>query len=686
MEGIVLATSHSPSQNHAADELIACVERSTGIALQKVVQDEDLPANCIILGDHPAIQQFAPEIDVAALGDENFHIISRDGKVIIAGSKVRGTLYGTYDFLEDVLGMRFFEPEAILVPVHPADLEIPEYEKVGKPSFAYRVITYIDGLDPEFSPKQRINLNPFSEPEMGGSYRFSTDKMTHTFNTLVPPQKYFNEHPEYFSLVNGERIEALGQLCLTNPDVIRIATDTVLDWFANEPDIISIGVVQNDCMGYCECDNCKAVNQGNPARTLLDFCIAIAGEVYQKFPGRFIHTIAYTYSEEPPLDYAGRMPDNLIVVVCNMYPYRSNRTIDGDPMNERYLEHLKGWLQVANHVFVWHYFVDFTHYLLPYPIWKTMAADLKKYKDLGVEGALLQAGIGLGLYQEFQELKMYVFYKLLWNSDLELDPLIREFVTYYYGEAAPLVQQYIDALMPIEDEEDVSLHLYVGLEGNHIKKDQVVEWQGWLESALDLVKDDAILKKRVEKVLLSVDYAYLFLPVDYEVLLGRIKPTDLARRKVVLARFIDTTTRFKISSHGEGVPIAAFLDRQKFICQEHNVLALAELTPLVQGMMVSLVGKVKENMDEQGFFMENDYINSTLKRGFQPLELAGWMASKRFAVYDPKVSDNWHRRFDVDMTTKLMNPPVPNVKRSQLPAMVLNLIKGLPNQKDVLDE
>ena len=686
LECVVLATDHSPSQDYAASQLIEYVEKSTGVKLQKLEIDDDIPSSCIIIGDHPAIKQFAPEIDLDSLGDEGFHVLVKDGRIIIAGSKLRGTLYGTYDFLEDLFGIRFFEPEAILVPEHLADMEIPDYEKVGKPAFAYRVITYLDGLDPEFSPKQRINLNPFAEPEMGGSYKFASDKMTHTFSTIVSPDKYFSEHPEYFSLVNGERIQALGQLCLTNTDVIRIATETVLRWFAEDPDLMTVGIVQNDCMGYCECDNCKEINQGNPARSLLDFCIAIAKVVEENCPGKFIHTIAYTYSEEPPLDYAGKLPDNLIVVVCNMYPYRSNRTIDSDPMNERYFRNLKGWLQIAKHVLVWHYFVDFTHYLLPYPIWKTIAADLKKYKALGVEGVLLQAGIGLGLYQEFQELKMHVFYKLLWDPDLNLDGLIREFVEHYYGAAAPLVQRFIDDLMPIEDQDDVSLHLYVGLEGNHIKKDNIVKWQACLEEGLELVKDDAVLKARVSKVLLSLDYAYLFLPVEFEVLLGRIKPAHLDRRKVVLARFIDATSKYKVGSHGEGVPITIFLERQKFICQEHNVLAIAELAPLVHAMMFSLVDEVKLTMDENGIFKENDYILSTLKRGFHPLELAGWMTSKRFATYDPNVPDNWHRRLDVTTVQQLLNPPVPNIKRSQLPAIVLNMIKGLPGQKEELDE
>nr|MDO8114609.1 DUF4838 domain-containing protein [Candidatus Sigynarchaeota archaeon] len=686
LAGVVLAKDHSAPQNYAADQMIDYIEKSTGIKLGKLVQDDSLPASCVILGDHPAIKQLAPEIDLNSLKDDGFWIHAKAGRIIIAGSKARGTIYGVYTFLEEFLHILFLAPEIVSVQKSKKDIEIPDMTRKEIPGFSYRAITYLEAMDPDFCPTQKINLSPFAELEKGGSYRFSADKMTHTFYTLVPPAKYYKDHPEYFSLVNGERLQALGQPCLTNPDVIRIATETVIKWFTEEPDLMTVGVVQNDWTGYCECDQCKKVDRGNPARTLLKFCMAIAEEVKKKFPGKFIHTIAYTYTENVPLDWKEPLPDNMIVVVCNMYPYRSNRAIDSDPMNEKYYKNLKGWLKIARHVFVWHYFVDFTHYLLPYPIWKTIAADLQKYKALGVEGALLQAGIGLGVYQEFQELKMWVFHKLLWNPTLDLVPLVHTFVKAYYGKAAPLVQKLIDAIMPFEDRDDVSLHLYVGLEGNHIKKDDVIQWQSWIESALDLVKDDPIMTERIEKVLLSADYAYLVIPAEYEVVFGRIKPVDYQRRKVVLDRFIKTADKFKIRSHGEQVPITAFFERQTFICQDHNILAVAELAPLVYKIMISMVEKVRETMDEQHHFRENDYALSALKRGLQPLELAGWMATKRFAVYEPSVPDNWHRLLDLEMTEKLLNPPVPNIKRNQLPGLVLGMIKGLPGQKDTLDE
>jgi hypothetical protein len=50
----------------------------------------------------------------------------------------------------------------------------------------------------------------------------------HTFGALIPPEKYFKHHPEWFALVKGKRRgitdpEGLGhdsQLCTSNPNVV----------------------------------------------------------------------------------------------------------------------------------------------------------------------------------------------------------------------------------------------------------------------------------------------------------------------------------------------------------------------------------------------------------------------------------------------------------------------------------
>lgn len=67
----------------------------------------------------------------------------------------------------------------------------------------------------------------------------------HTFERLVPKAKYYDTHPEYFSLVSGVRMKEVSQLCCTNEDVIRIVTDGVLKAFRENPQakILSIGQI-----------------------------------------------------------------------------------------------------------------------------------------------------------------------------------------------------------------------------------------------------------------------------------------------------------------------------------------------------------------------------------------------------------------------------------------------------------
>ncbi|MHA1698252.1 MAG: DUF4838 domain-containing protein [Promethearchaeota archaeon] len=689
IKSVVLAKDCSPSQNYAAEELIRYIEISTGLKLGKIIIEKELPTNVIVVGDHPDIPKLKTDINLEELGDEGYWISIDDDRIIIAGSKVRGALFGVYAFLEEFLGIRFYAPEAYYILKNNDDLEFPMTSKKSLPAFKYRAITYLDALDPEFSPTQKINLNPFAEPETGGSYRFSPTKMTHTFYSLVPPKKYYNDHPDYFSLVNGERLQQLGQLCLSNPEVQRVATETVLKWFEEEPDIMTVGVVQNDWSGYCQCEKCRAIDRGNPARILLIFCSKIAEKVKEKYPDKFIHTIAYTYTEKPPEDLEEELPDNLIIVVCNMYPYRSNRSMDEDPMNERYYNNLKGWLKIAKHVFVWHYFVDFTHYLAPYPVWQSISEDLKKYHELGVEGVLLQAGIGLGLYQEFQELKWWVFHKLLWDPNQNLNELIKDFIQTYYGTAAGTVQSFVDELMTIEKQNDVNLHLYVGLEGNHLKKDSIIKWQARFENALNKVKDSRDskdLEERIEKILLGLDYVYLLIPPEFDVALGKIKPKDFNKRKLVLERFKSLTKKFKITTHGEQVPLKSFLTRQEFICRENDVLAIAELAPLVKQMLTALLNRVENTKKNEGYFLANSLITSAIKLGFNPIGLNNFMSQKMILELNPDVPDIWHRSINEQMLQKYLKPEIPNVHKSQLPKIVLDMIRGLPAQLDELDD
>lgn len=84
---------------------------------------------------------------------------------------------------------------------------------------------------------------PFNHP-----FNYLPGYSVHTFNKLVPPDVYFKEHPEYYSLDNGQRNPNL--LCLSNLAVFETALAPLRNNLAAAPEgkwIVSIS--QNDCGG-----------------------------------------------------------------------------------------------------------------------------------------------------------------------------------------------------------------------------------------------------------------------------------------------------------------------------------------------------------------------------------------------------------------------------------------------------
>ncbi|MBD3352105.1 MAG: DUF4838 domain-containing protein [Candidatus Lokiarchaeota archaeon] len=693
---IVLSDKASPSQKYAASELSRYIEESTGVKINIANLIEDLPKKSIILGDHPYITKNYPQIDFENLENEGYYFKFTEHRIIIAGSKIRGTLYGVYSFLEEFLNIRFYDPEYTIIPAN-EDIILPEISEERTPSLKYRIVTYLNLLDPEFTPTQKCNMNPFAEEELGGCYLLSTAHLTHTFYQLVNPKKYFKTHPEYFALVNGERISNMGQLCLSNPEVIKIATESVLRWFKEDPRVMSMGVIQNDVNNYCECAECKKLEQkygGVHSAPIVNLCNQIGERLANEYPDqeKYIHTIAYTYSLEPPEDL--EIHPRVIIVACDMYPdCADDKPIGTDSRTKKYLEYVREWARLADHMMIWHYAVDFVHPLLPFPNFKSLYENAKIYQEIGIEGILYQATTQLGVYGEFEEFRNWFCYKVLWNTNVEYRELVKDFIYGYYGTAADLIYEYFNNLQKLAKPKEVRMHLYSGLEAGYLKKPFVLNYQKKIEGVMKKLETEIdnntekvteqtrLVLDHVEKVLFSLDYTYLIFPVEYEVALGKIKPKDFNYRKKVLKRFQSCVKKYRVGVLSENVGAKAFLERQKLICGENSILAIAELAPTIMGILNSLLKKVMNNLDDKQGFRPNDYITSALKAGFHPLELNSWMNEKQLVSWT-RDADIWTRKLNEERVKSYVNPEIPHTTRKQLPSAVFGMIKGVPNQTE----
>jgi hypothetical protein len=459
---ICLSRDASPSEQRGARELQTHVELLAGARLTIAPEDAKPKGPLILIGRSATLERLGFEIPFETLGNEGFALQTKGAHVAIAGGRQRGTMYGVYALLEK-LGVRWFARDCTHTP-RLSSLRIPPLDEIGKPALEYREVFIKEATDKDWAARNRTN-GFFSELDASTGGKVVYQPFVHSFHAIIPPEKYFSPHPEYFALVNGERRGVRAQLCLTNPDVLRIAVDTVFQWIAQYPDASILSVSPNDADGPCECADCRRVEEQEGAHSgpLLRFVNEVAQAVARKHPDKLIDTLAYRYAEPPPAKV--RPAPNVRVRLalsgsCNGHPFTTC------PHNRHPFDVLKSWGRITRQLYVWHYMTNFHQTLEPYPNLEELARDIATYRDHGVVGLFLQGSYSKGGGGELAELRGYLCARLLWNPDLDYRGILTAFTDGYYGPAAARLREYVDLehrevrLPP--DGRGQSLYMYAG--------------------------------------------------------------------------------------------------------------------------------------------------------------------------------------------------------------------------------
>jgi len=440
---IVVPERSHPVVAHAARELQSFLAQISGVALPILRESEAGAGPALLVGPSRRAGKAVPAAALAGLKEDGVLIRAAGDDVALLGQNARGQLYSVYVLLERFLGVRFLARDCTVVPRRDP-LTLPRMDYAYSPPFIYRETLYYDSFESVIAARQRLNgAYTRCDETVGG--RIIIHPYGHSFAQLVPPDQYFQDHPEYFSLLSGRRTNATvhGQLCLSNPDVLRIATAQVLQWIEQRPEVSIPDVSQNDGEGTCECDQCLAVVKEEDSQhgPILRFVNAIAEVVAQKHPGKWIETLAYAYSIRPPA--LTRPRDNVIIRLCHAGCYFHG--VDGCEAGANFAACLDRWRRLAARLFIWHYATNFHHYLAPNPNLDALAADIKYYAAHGVRGLMVQAN-----YQcpggELAELRQYLASQLMWDPDRDPATIRLEFCGGYYGPAAGDVLDYL-ALM-----------------------------------------------------------------------------------------------------------------------------------------------------------------------------------------------------------------------------------------------
>ena len=445
---IVVPDEPRPVHEYASKELQGFLAEMSGVTLPIVREGQaDAKRPALLIG-----QTKRRDRTLCKLGPDGVSISFAGRDVLLRGFKDRGDLYSVYVLLERYLGVRFLARDCTVVPKRKL-VTLPAKGYAHTPPYMYRETLYFDSFPKQIAARQRLN-GPTTKCDASVGGKIAFHPYVHSFCKLVPPEKYFKDHPEYFSLVGGKRVgkHIHSQLCLTNPDVLKIATAQVLKWIGEHPDVPIIDVSQNDGNGPCECDRCMAIvkEEGSQHGPILRFVNAIADVVAAKHPDKWVETLAYAYATKPPAKTRPR--DNVIIRLCHAGCFFHGFEACG--LGANLASYVDQWSKLTRRIFIWHYTTNFAHYLAPCQNLAGLAMDLKFYAGHGVNGVMVQ-----GDYQspggELAELRQYLASQLMWDPGRDPGMIRLEFCNGYYGAAANEVLAFLALMDRVAKKADI---------------------------------------------------------------------------------------------------------------------------------------------------------------------------------------------------------------------------------------
>ena len=448
----------------AASELRSYIKDISGVQIPVKTDSEPVSEYEILVGytNRSADGQF----DTAKLGDEGFVIETVGKKLFIAGSGVRGALYGVYTFLEEYLGCRFYTSDCEKIPSRDV-LGVQPIERDEQiPVFEYRDIDFVTSRQNNFQPKLKANgVYNYTSAEFGGKIEY-VGGFVHTLEQWIPQETY----PQYYGVnEDGTRQSGWGaQPCLSNPEVLEFVKEKVRSLLKDRPDakIISISQPDNGTLQLpCMCANCKKIyeEEGAYSGAMIRFVNAVAAEFAADYPNLKFDTLAYHHTRSvcktPPAD-------NVVIRFCTIeccfsHPLGTCKDVYAMAGSEKTIsEDIADWAKVSDKLYVWDYTTNYTESVTFFPNFNVLLKNAQFFANNSVIG-VYEEGNFFSDTCDFPELRSYIMAKILWNpymSEEEYWGYIDDFLKNYYGKGWKYIREYIDLAQKYVEDKHFGIH------------------------------------------------------------------------------------------------------------------------------------------------------------------------------------------------------------------------------------
>ncbi len=436
---VVLPRNANQECTFAAKELAYIVKKACNDNIDVITEEDNLPEKCIHIGatDVAIATSVLPSREEA--GSDGYALRKRGSTVFISSFGNEGVIYGVYEFARQVFGAEYFGQLEWTIPTV-ENAELFEEDIIRKPEFEKRIRSSEDRT-------------------MSRRYGFNTEfgmtwiKWDHSFFDLIPKEKYYATHPEYFS-------SQCSQLCLTCEGLLEEMKKVVVeqltpDWF-EKSDVLAFSIGHEDSNTFCECPRCKKQAKiygkaGITIRFINQIADVINDFVDKNYPGKTVKTVFFGYGPtiDPPVKWNSDgtctpIDESVIAhknVAVMLAPLGSNwaYSLLDKEHNGRTRASLIGWRETGAEIFMWTYDGVFHSMPLPMDNWEHLKESYQTFKESKAFFLFDECARG---GKQFDAMSYYVRAHLMWNLNYDVDYLIRRFMKGYYKQGAEKVYEY----------------------------------------------------------------------------------------------------------------------------------------------------------------------------------------------------------------------------------------------------
>lgn len=556
---VVYSEGASESLIAAADFMAATIDRMSGSSGVRTAVKEGGESGFSIYVGRAANSAL---IDLSDVKDDGYKLEIKPEGIYIVGKTDDATRNGIYDFLETHLECMYVSPENTYVPLCPT-VKLALEEKTVNPTITWRKVYQYESVQNGWYERLKMNGTIVKEGENSIELYNEWGTWCHSSFEFVPPEKYFDEHPEYYAKFLGKRryqFNVLGRtfpthLCYTNEEVYQIAEAELVKRIEANPEVKFWDFsIMDTYFATCRCKECKKFNKeaGSEMGTLLAFLNRLADAIRDDYPDVYLSTLAYQRVKNPPKNM--KCAPNLCINVCafpgtQSYPYS---TEGGIKASREFAERVVEWGKICDNILVWDYVVNFTHLKLPFPNFEFQKENLEFYLENNIRFVFHQGS--REPMDENAEMRTYLLSRQLWDKDVDLLALAKKYVAVVYGDAAGLVEEYMDTANAAMIESGADLSLYDSPKkhkNGYLAPKLTDKYLELTEKMLEVAENsDTVNVKAVEMLRVNALYAKM---TDAS--------WDYRAKKAAFEEFKALSEKYNFTKSGEIVEMSRFVEK-----------------------------------------------------------------------------------------------------------------------------